>query len=82
MLGSRLTEEQYDKLFDGALAITKLAWGSCRECKHKVQVEIPDAKAVIGAISDLVTKIADLPSGSVEGERVVFQRLVEFPEGE
>jgi hypothetical protein len=71
-----LTEEQLDALFEGALAITKKAWGTCPGCKKQVQVDITDAKAVIGALSDLVTKIADVPKEEDTGEKITFERVI------
>jgi len=80
VLGRRLTEEQVNTLFDEVLTLSKRVWLSCPSCKKKSQVDIPDAKAVVGALADIVTKIADLPSVQESGERIVFQRLVEMPE--
>lgn len=76
VIESRLTKRQVDALFDGALALTKSARGWCPGCKKQVWVEIPDAKAVVGALADIITKIADLPTDRDQGERIVFERVV------
>lgn len=82
MLAVKLDSTQLDSLFDDVLAITKQAWVSCKHCNKKSPVDIPDAKAVVSALSDLVTKIADLPKDAESGERIVFQRFVEMPPDE
>lgn len=80
VLNRFLTEEQLQGLFDEILVTTKKVWVSCPSCKKKSQVDIPDAKGVVGGIADIVTKIADLPTVAESGERITFQRLVEMPE--
>jgi vacuolar-type H+-ATPase subunit I/STV1 len=79
-VGKHLTAEQYDHLFESVLAITKQAQGDivCKKCKQRqiVRVEVPDARAVVTALTDLVTKIADIPKEQVqEQDRITFSYI-------
>jgi hypothetical protein len=65
-LDEHLDEELLDKLFAQVLALEKTAWGYCKSCEKSVQVSIPDAKAVVSALSDLLTQSKGRP-GSAEG---------------
>ena len=76
-----INPEQLDALFEGALAITKRVSTpvTCKHCKKNQMafVEIPDAKSVVSALSDIVTKIADVPKEQVqEQDRIVFERVI------
>lgn len=73
-----LTPEQLHELIDEILKIKKGARGWCPNCKKQVGVEIPDAKSVAGAITDLANQAFGRPRGEQgeQGERIVFERVV------
>ena len=71
-----LTEEQLKVLLDEVLRITKQARGWCGSCKKQVQVEIPDAKAVVGAMGDLLTQAKGRPGGEQVDAGLVVNRQV------
>ena len=80
-LSQWLDPETLDELFKSVLAITKRGSGEvvCKACKQRQMAwfEIPDAKAVVAALSDIVTKIADVPKEQVqEQDRIVFERVI------
>jgi hypothetical protein len=73
-----LTPEQLKSLLDEVLAVKKQARGWCKKCGGQVQVEIPDAKGVVGAMADLANQGFGRPgerSGSGD-DRIVFERVV------
>jgi hypothetical protein len=45
-----------DVLLKELLAVTKQARGWCPNCKKAVQVDIPDSKAVVRAMGELLTQ--------------------------
>lgn len=71
-------------LLEGALAITKQVWVQCQHCKKMTKAEVNDSKAVVGALSEFVTKVADVPREQVqEQDRIVLERIVYMcPTGE
>lgn len=71
-----LNEEQLRLLLDEVLKITKSAWGNCPSCKKRVQVEIPDAKSVVGAMGDLLTQAKGRPGGETVDAGLVVNRQV------
>lgn len=77
-----LTPEQLKTLLDEILAVKKGARGWCPNCRKQVQVEIADAKAVVGAMADLANQGFGRPGEqqSGEDERVVFERVVYLTE--
>jgi len=75
-LDAFLTPEQLRLLLDEVLKITKSAWGSCPSCKKRVQIEIPDAKAVVGAMGDLLTQAKGRPGGEQVDSGLVVNRQV------
>jgi hypothetical protein len=80
-LRSYLTPEQLGALLDEVLAITKEARGWCPLCKKHVRVDIPDAKAVVSAMGDLLTQGFGRPAQEgVEdgGDRIVLNRTIVF----
>jgi hypothetical protein len=77
-LAGKLTEAQLVFLMDEVLAITKRAHGefSCKNCgqRQRQPCEIPDAKAVTGALVDLANQAWGRPSedkAEVEGVTLV-----------
>ena len=73
-----MTPEQLKKLLDEILEAKKGARGWCPNCKKAVQVEIADAKAVVGAMSDLANQGFGRP-GETQGsdeEKIQFERVV------
>ena len=79
-LANYLTADQTKALIDEVLAIKKQAWMHCPHCKKRSTVEVSDARSVAAAVKDLLAEGYGRPQASeVEGERIVFQRLVELP---
>lgn len=78
-LEDRLTDEQLKIIMDEVLQMTKKARGWCPSCKKHVNVEIADAKAVVGALSDLLIQAEGRPKEAQEdGERITLVRQVFF----
>lgn len=75
-LDAFLTQEQLRALIDDVLQIRKKAWVSCTHCKKKNEVEIPDAKAVVGAMSDLMVQAKGRPDGKQVESGLVVNRSV------
>jgi hypothetical protein len=80
LIGDALDEfldpEQVRLLMDEVLKMTKSAWTSCPHCKKRVQVEVPDAKAVVGALSDLLTQAKGSPTKQQADTGLVINRQV------
>ena len=78
-LAGKLTPEQLEKLMDEVLEIKKSARGWCPNCNKAVMVEVPDAKAVVGATADLMNQAWGRPQDDkVEAEGIVFVRKVVY----
>jgi hypothetical protein len=82
-LAGKLTAEQLAFLMDEVLAITKRAWGefNCKNCGQlqRQTCEIPDAKAVTGAMVDLANQAWGRPSeDKVDAEGITFVRKTVF----
>ena len=80
-LSAFLTEEQTNRLVNEVLAIEKRASVevTCKHCgRHqKVWADVPDARAVAGALTDLANQAFGRPSESEKGEQtIIFRRLV------
>ena len=80
-LAGKLSPEQIEFLLDEVLAIRKNAWGefSCKGCgqRQRQLVEIPDAKAVTGALVDLANQAWGRPTeDKAEQEGISFTRKV------
>ena len=77
-LRSYMSEDQVKALFDEILATKKPARGWCSKCRHAVQVEIADAKAVTSAITDLINQGFGRPKEAQvsDAERITFVREV------
>lgn len=73
-----LTPDQLSKLLNEILKIEKGARGWCPGCKKQVQVQIPDAKAVVGALADLANQGFGRPkeASQAESEKIVFERVM------
>lgn len=75
-----LTPEQLRVLIDEVLKVTKRvsAVCTCKHCSKKstVMVEVTDAKAVAGAIGDLLTQAKGRPGESREDASVTVNRKV------
>lgn len=83
-----MTPEQVKFLTDEVLAIKKHPWVEIT-CKHCLKVgkyaaEIPDAKAVSGALKDLLAEGYGRPdvAQQTEGEKIVFERVVYLTDGD
>jgi hypothetical protein len=61
---------------DEVLKITKQGWANCPSCKKRVLLEIPDAKAVVGAMGDLLTQAKGRPDGQQKDSGIVVNRQV------
>ena len=76
-LNDKLSPEQVRFLMDEVLAITKQGWGSCKECNHRVLVDIPDARAVTSSLTDLLNQAWGRPSEvAKEDQGLVVNRKV------
>lgn len=75
-LEGALTPEQLKLLMDEVLAIKKGARGWCGTCKKQVLVEISDAKAVTGALTDLMTQSWGRPQEQKTERSIVVNREV------
>jgi hypothetical protein len=75
-LDKYLTGEQLSALLNEVLKITKQSWANCPSCKKRVMVEIPDAKAVVGAMGDLLTQAKGRPDGQQKDSGIVVNRQV------
>ncbi len=60
-----LDRETLDVLLKEGLAVTKQARGWCPNCKKAVQVDIPDSKAVVSAMGELLTQAKGRPEQEV-----------------
>lgn len=78
-LAGKLTDAQLEVLMDQVLAIEKGARGWCPNCNKAVMVQVPDAKAVTGAIVDLANQAWGRPQDDrVEAEGITFVRKVVY----
>lgn len=81
-LSEYLTRPQIDALLNEALALRKQVDTefSCRSCgqKQRRKVEISDAKAVVSAVSDLLTQGYGRPDSRPGGQSVVVNRVVQL----
>jgi hypothetical protein len=78
-LAGRLTPEQLNTLTEKILEIEKQARGWCPNCSKQVHVTIPDAKAVTGALTDLLNQAWGRPQDDkVEAEGISFTRKVVY----
>ena len=82
-LAGKLNPEQITLLLDEVLAIRKNAWAefSCKACgqRQKQLAEIPDAKAVTGALVDLANQAWGRPQDDKqELEGIQFVRKVVY----
>ena len=77
-LAGALSPEQIKTLVDEILAIKKQAWVSCKDCGKRNLTEIADAKAVAGALKDLLAEGFGRPAAAEldDRDRIVFERVV------
>ena len=61
-LDGLLDRETLNVLLKEVLAVTKQARGWCPTCKKAVQVDIPDSKAVVSAMSELLVQAKGKPA--------------------
>lgn len=61
-----------------AMQATKKAWGTCPKCAKQVQVDVSDAKAVVGALEILSNQAKGRPGVDEvgKGETIVFKRVI------
>ena len=82
-LAAYLTEDQTKKLVDEVLAVTKRinVTLNCTNCGHKSKgtIDVPDAKAVVGALTDLLSQGFGRPGeAKVDDSAIVFKRLTKL----
>src|SRR4029079_11644467 len=76
-LDGLLDKPTLNALLTEVLAINKSARGWCGTCKKAIQVEIPDAKAVVSAMSELLTQAHGRPGPESEvAAELVYNRYV------
>ena len=75
-LDAFLTQEQLEILVDRVLQIDKQTWVSCGHCKKKSLVTIPDAKAVVSAMAELLVQAKGRPDGKTSDTGFVVNRNV------
>ena len=76
-LEGALKPAQIEKLIDEILAIQKGARGWCPNCNRNVQVQIPDAKGVTSALTELMNQSWGRPTDSkVETEIIVNRQVI------
>jgi hypothetical protein len=81
-LEEKLTKDQLAILLDEVLAVTKNARAYCPECRHHVNVQVNDAKAVAGALTDLLVQAEGRPrEASTQPAGIIFTRKI-FYSGE
>lgn len=71
-----LDADQIKMLMDEVLKMTKNAWVNCPSCKKRAMAEIPDAKAVVGALSELLTQAKGSPTKQQVDTGLVVNRNV------
>ena len=73
-----LDKATLDSLLTEVLAIKRQARGWCKECSKAVPVEIPDAKAVVSAMGELLTQRSGVPERSPRTTRrtTVFYNVI------
>jgi hypothetical protein len=67
-LDSRIDDELLNRLFENVLMIEKTARGFCATCGRTVQVTVPDSKAVVSALTDLLVQAKGRPGQAEGGE--------------
>ena len=77
-LAGKLDEEQLRLLMDEVLKINKMGRGWCGECKKQVMVEIPDARAVTSALTDLMTQSWGRPTEQKQDTEIIVNRTIEY----
>jgi hypothetical protein len=75
-LENLIEPEQLKTLLDEVLKITKSGRGWCPKCKHAVFVEVPDAKAVVGAMGELLNQAKGRPTETKQVTEIVVERNV------
>jgi hypothetical protein len=60
-----------DVLLKEVLAVTKQARGWCPNCKKAVHVDIPDSKAVVSAMGELLTQAKGRPAQEAQDDEHV-----------
>lgn len=75
-LSAFLSPTQLSSLVDEVLATTKTAWVRCDKCQNHVKGSVPDAKAVVSALSELLTQAYGRPGAEPEDRTIVVNRHV------
>lgn len=78
LLDDKIDAELLDTLFENVLSIEKQTRGWCPSCKKSVNVTVPDAKAVVSALNELLIQAKGRPGQSEQAEdrSVVFTNKV------
>lgn len=77
-LSGYLSQTQLDALINSALALEKEAWGSCPGCRKRVKVSVPDGKAAIQALTELLKEGYGPPQARQSETQVTVNRTVEL----
>lgn len=79
-LDGKIDPAKIDFLIDEVLASTKKAWAefSCKKCnaRQRQQAEIPDAKAVVSALTELMNQSWGRPTEQRTETEIVVERNV------
>lgn len=71
-----LTPGQIKTLVDEILTVTKQVWINCSHCQRSSKASVPDAKAVAGAIGELLNQAKGRPRERQDEGAVIVQRTV------
>jgi hypothetical protein len=77
-----LTAEQTRAMLDQILAIEKPVHHKCPKCNAWSTAKIPDAKAVVSAMADLLTQAKGRPTEQKVEQLLVVNRTVVLADGE
>lgn len=78
LLGEEATRDRLRELLDRVLNLNGLAWGYCPGCRKKVQVEVPDVKKQVDALTTLFDQAFGKPGttdAEAGGVTIVVQRV-------
>ena len=67
--------ELLEKLLGEVMALEKVAWGSCK-CGKRVQISVPDARAVTSSLVDLLKEGYGTPNARDTDRSIVVNRTV------
>lgn len=83
VLAENATREKIEALLDRALDLKGLAWGYCPGCKKRIQVEVPDLKKQVDALTSLLDQAYGKPGttdAEAGGVTLIVNRVWPAPE--